>query len=349
MTYLQVAVMRRRNHCESAIYEKDPKPLYFRTYSFGSTCLLAKHSCAGATASDSNRKQVFVESSKGVKQMDENEYLPGSVRDRILDLKRARNVTNRTISEKTGISESLLSRIESGKQQTVNDEVVLKLSKFFNVSTDFLLGRTKVPDKKNYTIEKLGLSAEAARSLYTGSVDMTALNRLLAEPEFATLTRMIADYFDDTYAAAIATQNQLHQSTAELFTRIAREDKQLRQKATSLAKQARAQCTPLYKTELAQLSVQFEKTLRAVKKDLPKRADAAKAMTKEAFDHMLAELTKNGNAKDLLAVQPEEIAASICKYVSLMDSVTEDMKESLYQSMLPLFRAGGKSIGRTDK
>ena len=277
--------------------------------------------------------------------MSEKEYLPGCIRDRIVDLKRTCGVTNKTIAEKTGLSESLLSRIESGKQQTVNDDVVLALAKFFGVSTDFLLGRTDVPDRKNYTIEELGLSAQAARNLYNGSVDVTVVNRLLAEPEFAALTAMIADYFNDTYAAAIATQNQIHQSTAELFTRIAREDKQRRQKATSLAKQARAQCIPLYKTELAQLGVQFERTLKAIKKDLPNKAEEAKAMTKEAFDHLLEEQDKTGNAVDILSVTPEEISRSICEYVSLMDGVSEDMKENLYRAVLPLFHAGGMSDG----
>jgi hypothetical protein len=156
---------------------------------------------------------------------------------------------------------------------------------------------------------------------------------------------MIADYFNDTYAAAIATQNQIHQSTAELFNRIAREDKQRRQKATSLAKQARAQCIPLYKTELAQLGVQFERTLKAIKKDLPNRAEEAKTMTKEAFDHLLEEQDKTGNAVDILSVTPEEISRSICEYVSLMDGVSEDMKENLYRAVLPLFHAGGMSDG----
>lgn len=277
--------------------------------------------------------------------MSEKEYLPGCIRDRIVDLKRTHNVTNKTIAEKTGLSESLLSRIESGKQQTVSDDVVLKLAKFFGVSTDFLLGRTNVPDKKNYTIEELGLSAQAARSLYTGSVDVNVVNRLLAEPEFATLTLMIADYFDDSYATAIATQNQIHQSTAELFSRIAREDKQRRQRATSLAKQARAQCTPLYKTELAQMCTQFEKAMKAIKKDLPDKAGEAKAMTKQAFDHMLEVLTKNGNALDVLSVKPEEITESLCSYVGLMDGVTEEMKENFYHAVLPVFRAGGISSG----
>ena len=277
--------------------------------------------------------------------MSENEFLPGSIRERIVDLKRKTNVNNKTIAEKTGVSESLLSRIESGKQQTVSDDAVLKLSSFFGVSTDFLLGRTNVPDKKNYTIEELGLSTQAARNLYTGSVDVNVVNRLLAEPEFATLTLMIADYFDDTYATAHATQNQIHQCTAELFSRIAREDSQRRQKATSLSKQARAQCTPLYKTELAQMATQFEKTLKAIKKDLPDKASDAKAMTKQAFDHMLEELTKNGSAVDILSVKPEQIAESLCAYAGIMDGVTDEMKENFYKAVLPLFHAGGSTVG----
>ena len=277
--------------------------------------------------------------------MNEKKFLPGSIRERIVDLKRMTNVNNKTIAEKTGISESLLSRIESGKQQTVNDDVVLKLSSFFGVSTDFLLGRTNVPDKKNYTIEELGLSTQAARNLYTGSVDVNVANRLLAEPEFATLTLMIADYFDDTYATAHATQNQIHQCTAELFSRIAREDSQRRQKATSLSKQARAQCTPLYKTELAQMATQFEKTLKAIKKDLPDKASDAKTITKQAFDHMVEELTKNGSAVDILSVKPEQIAESLCAYASVIDGVTDEMKENFYNAVLPLFHAGGSKVG----
>ena len=277
--------------------------------------------------------------------MSEKEYLPGSIRDRIVDLKRTHNMTNKLIAERTGLSESLLSRIESGKQQTVNDDVVLALAKCFNVSTDFLLGRTEVPDRKNYTIEDLGLSAQAARSLYTGSVDVRVINLLLAEPEFVTLTQMIADYFDDTYASAIATQNQIHQSTAELLSASRVRTSSAGRWRRPWQSRCGAQCTPLYKTELAQMGVQFERALRAVKKELPQKAEAAKAMTKEAFDHLRDDLTKDGNALDILTITPEQIARSICEYVSPMDGVTEEMKENFYRAVLPVFHVGGTDDG----
>ena len=68
----------------------------------------------------------------------------------------------------------------------------------FNVSTDFLLGETNIPDRKNYDIAELGLSVEAAKSLYTGRVNTEVVNLLLENARFAELTYRIAQYFDDT-------------------------------------------------------------------------------------------------------------------------------------------------------
>ena len=64
----------------------------------------------------------------------------------------------------------------------------------------FILGTTVIPDKKNYDISELGLSVEAAKNLYTGKVNNDVVNRLLANPRFAMVTYMIAQYMDDTLA-----------------------------------------------------------------------------------------------------------------------------------------------------
>lgn len=144
--------------------------------------------------------------------MAEAEYLPGGVRERMEDLRNRRKLTLKEVAEKTGIDYSTLSRIENGNVKKVGDDVLLKLARFFGVSTDFLLGITNVPDKKNYTIEELGLTPEAARNLYTGAIENRVINLLLVHPDFATLTNRIADYLDDRMAAGIAAQNQLYDS-----------------------------------------------------------------------------------------------------------------------------------------
>ena len=84
--------------------------------------------------------------------MDEKVFLPGTIGERMKDLRTARGITIKELAEKAGLDYSTLSRIENGKIQKVADDVVLMLAKFFNVSTDFLLGLTNIPDKKNYPI-----------------------------------------------------------------------------------------------------------------------------------------------------------------------------------------------------
>ena len=94
--------------------------------------------------------------------MAEMDYLPGGIRERMEDLRNRRKLTLKEVAEKTGIDYSTLSRIENGNVKKVGDDVLLKLARFFGVSTDFLFVFTNVPDKKNYTIEELGLTSDAA-------------------------------------------------------------------------------------------------------------------------------------------------------------------------------------------
>ena len=276
--------------------------------------------------------------------MAEMDYLPGGIRERMEDLRNRRKLTLKEVSEKTGTDYSTLSRIENGNVKKVGDDVLLKLARFFGVSTDFLLGITNVPDKKNYTIEELGLTPEAARNLYTGAIENRVINLLLVHPDFATLTNRIADYLDDRMAAGIAAQNQLYDSVSELMMRIGKEEKALRQAATTQAKEAKALRRKLYADELAQIETLFKSILSSIKKEHSTgKPEAAKAMTKDAFDKMRSELTKGGSAAEILKVQPEQITAYLAESMSIMDGVTEEMKENLSRSLLPFFKKPGKS------
>lgn len=276
--------------------------------------------------------------------MAETEYLPGGIRERMEDLRNRRKLTLKEVTEKTGIDYSTLSRIENGNVKKVGDDVLMKLARFFGVSTDFLLGITNVPDKKNYTIEELGLTPEAARNLYSGAIENRVINLLLVHPDFATLTNRIADYLDDRMAAGIAAQNQLYDSVSDLMMQIGKEEKALRQAATTQAKEAKALRRKLYADELAQIETLFKSILPSIKKEHPTgKLEAAKAMTKDAFDKMRSELTKGGAAAEILKVQPEQITAYLAESMSIMDGVSEEMKENLSRSLLPFFKKPGKS------
>ena len=276
--------------------------------------------------------------------MNEKTFLPGTIGQRLSDLCTAAGITIKELSEKTCLEYSTLSRIKNDKNQKVAHEVVLKLARFFNVSADFLLGLTNIPDMKNYTAEELGLSTDAVKNLYTGVVDNRVADLLLSSPEFATLTAMLADYFDENQASVIAVQNQIYQSTADLMLRISRTQKALRKPAGIEAKKALAQRQPLYKTELAQMETQFSKTIKAIKKDLPSQWEEKKKLTKEIFDQMIRDLTKGGEAAEILAVTKGEIIDSIVSRLDGLDIAEED-KDTLRKALLPVFSGNGVRDG----
>lgn len=139
------------------------------------------------------------------------QFLPGELKDRLKELRTVEKITASELAERTGIDASTLSRIENGKLQKVSDDVLLKLAKHFDVSTDFLLGLTNYPDKVNYTVEDLGLTELAVKNLYTGAVNAKVVSMLLEEPRFQSIANMIENYLSGRYAAERAA---LHETIA---------------------------------------------------------------------------------------------------------------------------------------
>lgn len=125
-------------------------------------------------------------------------YLPADVRTRIKDLIKERDTNQKKVALAIGINPSTFSRFLNDENYSISEESVIRLARVFDVSTDFILGLTEIPDKKNYDIAELGLSVEAAKNLYTGKVNTDVVKRLLENPRFALVTHMIEQYLDDT-------------------------------------------------------------------------------------------------------------------------------------------------------
>lgn len=70
-------------------------------------------------------------------------------------------------------------------------ETIVKVANFFDVSTDYLLGRTSDPDRVPSAADELGLSVDAIKTLHSyrvfngGSNRLALLNQLLENPTFA--------------------------------------------------------------------------------------------------------------------------------------------------------------------
>lgn len=86
--------------------------------------------------------------------MDEklHEYLPGKPgdsRERIQDLLRENCMPQAELAEKTGMSESALSRYISGQTDKLSTENIVEIAKVFGVTTDFLLCLSDIPFTTN--------------------------------------------------------------------------------------------------------------------------------------------------------------------------------------------------------
>jgi len=216
---------------------------------------------------------------------------------RITGLRECKDMILEELAAKIGVNAITLGRIEKGQTQKVSSDVLAALAWEFHVSADFLLGLTDIPDRKNYGIDELGLSAQAVRNLYTRRVNADVVNHLLEQPRFAVLTAMIGQYLDDTFAAGVAAQDQLLSSMSEVLLSAGQREAAW---AVSLSK------VPPHQVELTKIQSTFMVLLKELKRDAGSDLEPAKAATKEVVDKMLAELTK-GQDVPLASVMPEQI------------------------------------------
>lgn len=78
---------------------------------------------------------------------------------RVKELRRERKWSQKELGEKVDVSESFISKVESGKKQPSRD-VTTKIAEVLNVTTDYLLGRsedtraTEEQDKKSTIMGK---------------------------------------------------------------------------------------------------------------------------------------------------------------------------------------------------
>ena len=84
-------------------------------------------------------------------------YLPADVRKRIVDVMRERKMTQRELALRIDVNESTISRFLSGKTEKLSEESVIRIARVFNVSTDFILGTTVIPDKNELRYFRTGI------------------------------------------------------------------------------------------------------------------------------------------------------------------------------------------------
>lgn len=84
----------------------------------------------------------------------------------IKSLRAERNINQDVLADLLGLEVAGISKLETGRVP-LKDEYIIKLAKFFNVSTDYILGASKIKKNSNgnLALDTQGLGEEDLREL----------------------------------------------------------------------------------------------------------------------------------------------------------------------------------------
>ena len=253
----------------------------------------------------------------------EQTYLPGTVRQRIQDQLKERKITQGELAAEIGMAESSLSRFLSEKTDKIGDEYIIKIADFLGVSTDLILGQTDFPERRNYDIGELGLSYKAAMALYTREVDTNVVNRILENPQFPAITRMIARYFKDSNAEGPAGLNAMWDTMQQMVGTLDTSHLANPQEGT----EAVAQILDLLKTQpyekdIETIQAALMNMLREIKTGIQTQTPVTELVTKQITQTMMESVIKGENAVPAVqAISLEQLAGAY----STLPSATPDL------------------------
>lgn len=88
-----------------------------------------------------------------------------TIPERLQDLRKERNLTLDELAVKINIASSTLGRYESEENVDIPSSSIIALAKFYNESTDCLLGLTEIRKHDKTEIEELGLDTDTIATL----------------------------------------------------------------------------------------------------------------------------------------------------------------------------------------
>lgn len=262
-------------------------------------------------------------------------YLPGNLRNRIKDLLKQKGLTQAELAQRIGSSGSSLSRFLSEKTDKLGDENLLRIARVFNVSTDFLLGETDIPDRMNYDIVELGLSAQAAHNLYTNQAHKYVVCSLLEHPRFGELTHMMGRFFIDSYVSGFAVQNQYIDAMSSAIGSFAKENPDWLEHAKEAVGDLKALKVPVHQADLTMIQNTFMSVVKEIKKELGSNIPSQRANIRAEIERIRAEMQEQQNGK-MKKPTAESVTQATVSAIQKVTSMQTQNAEKLSEIMLDI-------------
>ena len=267
-------------------------------------------------------------------------FLPGDIGQRIRELREQRDIKQEKLAEILNINKATLSRIERGETKTVGSDILMTLAPHFNVSVDFLVGFTCVPDPKNYSVEALGLSSDGAKAMISRKVHMEIVNRLLENPEFCQLTYTMHYALEPNQMAAVSSANNMLVFGDSLMVGVMNQSVKGNQELLALSRRLGAEMIDPNTIGNYKMEDEFRKIIAQLRRDIRREKPVSVPLTREFLEEADRELLQRaGGVRE--NVNPRMVAEIICEKMLVDRICTPEQKERFIAVFADILSNGG--------
>ena len=132
-----------------------------------------------------------------------------SIQERLKDLRVERGLTLEQLAEETKLSKSALGSYEADDLKDISHYALIKLAKFYEVTTDYILGRSKNRNHPNADLADLRLSDDMIELLKSGLMDNSLLCELATHPDFPRLMADLEIYVNGVAVKQVQAANAI--------------------------------------------------------------------------------------------------------------------------------------------
>ena len=130
-----------------------------------------------------------------------------TIQERLKDLPVERGLTLEQLAEKTHLSKSALGSYEAEDFKDISHYALIELAKFYEVTVDYLPGRSLTKNHPNADLADLRLSDDMIELLKSGRIDNSLLCELAAHPDFPRLMADLEIYVNGVAVKQVQTAN----------------------------------------------------------------------------------------------------------------------------------------------
>ena len=132
-----------------------------------------------------------------------------SIQERLKDLRVERGLTLEQLEEQVNLSKSALGSYEAKDFKDISHYAIIKLAKFYEVTTDYILGRSKNRNHPNADLAELRLSDDMIELLKSGLMDNSLLCELATHPDFPRLMADLEIYVNGVAVKQVQAANAI--------------------------------------------------------------------------------------------------------------------------------------------